>query len=49
MDALQTSRGAYDYAAFMGSKFGEDACEKLFHTCTFQYEAMIEYVARLRA
>ncbi|KAF0291345.1 hypothetical protein FJT64_010500 [Amphibalanus amphitrite] len=49
VDALQSARGAYDYAAFMGHKFGADSCEKLFHTCSFQYDAMIEYVARLRA
>ncbi|XP_037080796.1 uncharacterized protein LOC119101635 [Pollicipes pollicipes] len=49
VEALKSARGAYDYAAFMGSKFGADACQKLFHTCSFEYEDMIAYVAQLRA
>lgn len=46
---MRTARGAYDYAAFMGSKFGADACDSLFHTCEPGYETMIAYVAQLRA
>ncbi|XP_037083116.1 uncharacterized protein LOC119103623 [Pollicipes pollicipes] len=49
IDKMKSTRGAYDYAAFMGSKFGPDACEQLFHTCEASYKDMIAYVAQLRA
>ncbi|XP_043246960.1 uncharacterized protein LOC122394266 [Amphibalanus amphitrite] len=49
IDKMKSARGAYDYAAFMGHKFGVDACEELFHTCEATYETMIAYVAKLRA
>jgi len=49
IDKMRTARGAYDYAAFMGDKFGQEACDSLFHTCEADYETMIKYVAQLRA
>ncbi|KAF0303053.1 hypothetical protein FJT64_002914 [Amphibalanus amphitrite] len=49
IEKMKTPRGAYDYAAFMGKRFGADSCEELFHTCEASYQTMITYVAKLRA
>ena len=49
IEKMKSPRGAYDYAAFMGKRFGADSCEELFHTCEASYQTMITYVAKLRA
>ena len=49
IEKMKSPRGAYDYAAFMGKRFGVDSCEELFHTCEASYQTMMAYVAKLRA
>jgi len=49
IEKMKSARGAYDYAAFMGHKFGLEACDALFYTCDYSYKQMIAYVGQLRA
>ncbi|XP_037071993.1 uncharacterized protein LOC119093183 [Pollicipes pollicipes] len=46
-EKMQTSKGAYWYAAFMGEKFGADSCNKLFHNCPHAMPTMLEYLRGL--
>ncbi|KAF0291397.1 hypothetical protein FJT64_010465 [Amphibalanus amphitrite] len=48
-EKMQTSKGAYWYAAFMGERFGADSCNKLFGSCPHQMASMLEYFSGLQA
>ena len=48
-EKMQTSKGAYWYAAFMGEKFGADSCNKLFSSCPHKMPSMLEYFRGLHA